>query len=638
MRKILVFSLSLITFLLPLFSIVLAGSSDTWKSCCSSGCNYSPGQTVYIGGRTYYCCSNGWQTSPCPTTTTTSTSTTTTTTIRTTTTTTTSTSTTTTTTTTTLPGFTTSCNGRSTSSDVASISPTQSWQTISSSLSSSTDTKRYRVNIQSTGQYEFSLCPADGGTADFDTYLCLFDSNGNLLASNDDDCEPRSRQSKIIYNFDSTGTYYIQVSGFGSYYGSYTLAYRKAPVTIIITSCNASFPPERSTSSDVASISPTQSWQTISGSLSSIFDTKRYRVNIQSTGQYEFSLCPEDGGSADFDTYLCLFDSNGNLLTSNDDFCGQRSRQSKIIYNFGSTGTYYIQVSGYNGYYGSYTLAYRKAPVTTTTSTTTTSTTTTTTSTTTSTTSTTSTTTSTTTSSTTTTSTSTTTTTTTLPPCYCSQCGFYSSSNCNYACNEWQNCVQSTCSASGCISNSNCYKCEWKSCSNVQPKVYILTPFIVSGGNLTVSVYFECSQWSSSAKNLTLSLKIDNKDWNECFLNNKGLMTDFGWNSNCNNMMSGNCGSNNQWKCDSQAYCKNQNYDLWTKSNFNNRYVNVTFTCKLPYLSGGSHTLTVIAKVYGSETTLKPSIITFRVVETDGRKILEFLLFPLKALRGLLPF
>jgi hypothetical protein len=224
-----------------------------------------------------------------------------------------------------------------------------------------------------------------------------------------------------------------------------------------------------------------------------------------------------------------------------------------------------------------------------------------------------------------------------IPYCSCSQCGFYSSPDCNYACSEWQNCIQSTCSASGCISNSNCYRCEWKSCSQVNPKVYILTPFIVSRGNLTVSVYFECSQWSPSAKNLTLFLKIDNQYWNECFLNNKGLMTDFGWNRNCDNMMSGNCGNNNQWYC-SQGTCKHQNYDLWVKSNFNNHYVNVTFTCKLPYLTGGSHSLTVITKVYESEVVLKPSFITFRVGETEGRKILEILLLPVKVLRKILPF
>jgi len=223
----------------------------------------------------------------------------------------------------------------------------------------------------------------------------------------------------------------------------------------------------------------------------------------------------------------------------------------------------------------------------------------------------------------------------TAPTCDCSYCGFYSSCS---SCNEWQDCIQQTCLASGCTANTNCYNCEWKSCSNVKPKVYILTPFIVSGGNLGISVVFECREWSSSAKNLTLSLKIDNQDWKECFLNNKGLMTDFGWSSNCDNMMSGNCGSNNQWSCDSQAYCKHQNYNLWVKSNFNSHYVNVTFICKLPYLSGGSHSLTVIEKVYGSEITLKPSIMTFRVLEASETKIFEVLLLPIKILRNLLPF
>jgi hypothetical protein len=114
-------------------------------------------------------------------------------------------------------------------------------------------------------------------------------------------------------------------------------------------------------------------------------------------------------------------------------------------------------------------------------------------------------------------------------------------------------------------------------------------------------------------------------------------MTDFGWNSNCdsNNMMSGRCGNNNQWDC-SQGTCKHQNYDLRVKSNFNNHYVNVTFTCKLPYLTGGTHYLSVTATVYSDEVTLKPTTITFRIEETNGRKILEILLFPIKILRNLL--
>jgi hypothetical protein len=140
---------------------------------------------------------------------------------------------TTTVTTTTLPsGLSTTCYGRTTSQDTATISPTTNWQTISGSLSSSTDTKIYKITIKSPGQYEFSLCPEDGGSADYDSVLCIFDSSVNFITSNDDYC---NRQSKIPYSFSSTGTYYIQISGYSSNYGSYTLAYRKTPVTTTTT-------------------------------------------------------------------------------------------------------------------------------------------------------------------------------------------------------------------------------------------------------------------------------------------------------------------------------------------------------------------------------------------------------------------
>jgi hypothetical protein len=46
----------------------------------------------------------------------------------------------------------------------------------------------------------------------------------------------------------------------------------------------------------------------------------------------------------------------------------------------------------------------------------------------------------------------------------------------------------------------------------------------------------------------------------------------------------------------------------------------------------------VTATVYSNKVTLKPTTITFRIEETNGRKILEILLFPIKILRNLLPF
>jgi len=91
---------------------VIAGSSDTWKSCCSSGCDYSPScSPVSFSFGTYYCCNSGWNSSlcsECSETTTTSTTTSTTSSTTTTTSTTTSTTTTSSTTTTTT---TPSCSG-----------------------------------------------------------------------------------------------------------------------------------------------------------------------------------------------------------------------------------------------------------------------------------------------------------------------------------------------------------------------------------------------------------------------------------------------------------------------------------------------------------------------------------------------
>ena len=221
-------------------------------------------------------------------------------------------------------------------------------------------------------------------------------------------------------------------------------------------------------------------------------------------------------------------------------------------------------------------------------------------------------------------------------PCKCTACGYFSSSNCDNACSEWQSCKQVTCSASGCASNPNCYRCEVKNCFDVRPRIHLLTPYVAKGGKLTVSIYFECSEWNSRAKNLTLSLKIDERDWAECFLNNKGLMSDFGWNGDCDNKISGNCGRNNEWNCDSSATCKHSQYDLWVKSNFTTSSLNITFVCNLPNLLAGTHSLTVVTKIYRSEIELKPSFITFRVGEADGRKILEILEVPVKIIRRLL--
>jgi hypothetical protein len=50
-----------------LFFLTFCGINDIWKSCCESGCNYTIGQSVTIGEKTFYCCQGGWSSIPCGT-------------------------------------------------------------------------------------------------------------------------------------------------------------------------------------------------------------------------------------------------------------------------------------------------------------------------------------------------------------------------------------------------------------------------------------------------------------------------------------------------------------------------------------------------------------------------------------------
>lgn len=40
-------------------------SSDKWDTCCSSGCDYSPGQEVSLGVSKYCCTPTGWVSGSC---------------------------------------------------------------------------------------------------------------------------------------------------------------------------------------------------------------------------------------------------------------------------------------------------------------------------------------------------------------------------------------------------------------------------------------------------------------------------------------------------------------------------------------------------------------------------------------------
>jgi len=154
-------------------------------------------------------------------------------------------------------------------------------------------------------------------------------------------------------------------------------------------------------------------------------------------------------------------------------------------------------------------------------------------------------------------------------------------------------------------------------CSSTPPKVYLGNTIAGPGGNLNVIVEIQCADWNYN-KDLTLSLKIDNSDWSDCFLNNKYLVKQLNWTwdeGDCSKCKDGWM-KNGKWHC-SNYKCSHKDYPIAVFSNSTEHKIVLNFTCKLPSsLSSGTHTLTVNAKIYSSEIKLMPAKTSFIVYST----------------------
>jgi len=157
-------------------------------------------------------------------------------------------------------------------------------------------------------------------------------------------------------------------------------------------------------------------------------------------------------------------------------------------------------------------------------------------------------------------------------------------------------------------------------CGLFSPDVLLYPPLVSPGGTLNVTVNITCYEWNyTSVRNLTFSLRINNVQWSNCFINGKGLITDFNWNGTEQDVASGSCRrgnrtSNGKWYCYENGVCRHEDYRLYVYSNSSNGNVIVNFVCELPKnLTLGRHSLTVGATIYTSEISIKPATTGFFV-------------------------
>jgi len=198
----------------------------------------------------------------------------------------------------------------------------------------------YGVVVCETGTYTFSMCSL-GGSAEFDTHMCLFNGAGELVSENDNACDEPSEISATL----EPGAYSLAISGADDASGNFRLA-SYADVANECRSCN-----QRSLLVREA-IAPSTDPQTVTGSIGRS-NGEMFPFEVTEQRLCTFSFCSE-AGNAEFDSTLCLLDDAGVVVSESDDSCGRLSQMQPLL----DPGTYVIAVSASGSNSGSYTLEY----------------------------------------------------------------------------------------------------------------------------------------------------------------------------------------------------------------------------------------------------------------------------------------
>ena len=244
----------------------------------------------------------------------------------------------------------------------------------------------FAVELVAGRTYRFDLegSPTGRGTLP-DTYLrAIYDSEGRYQSRTYNDNFDGSRNSRVTFTAEESGTYYVRASGDRDEIGEYTLSVRD------VTPPEADDPPPADPPADTAAAvaeSETETDQnqavpasvsegatdlpndnstpgrvavggSATGTIGRARDNDRFAVELEAGRTYQFDLEGSPGGGGTLpDTYFrAIYNSEGRYESGsyNDDFGG--SRDSRVTFTAQESGTYYARVSGDRNETGTYTL------------------------------------------------------------------------------------------------------------------------------------------------------------------------------------------------------------------------------------------------------------------------------------------
>ena len=211
-------------------------------------------------------------------------------------------------------------------------------------LETAGDSDWFRITLEAGETYTFTTYLPPGGLSD--SILTLRDANGAVIDQNDDAIFGELLYSEITFTATTSGTYYLDVTGFGDAAGQYVISSSR-PVDDAVAGDN-------STSANL-----TLGAAATAGTLDLTGDHDWYAVTLVAGQVYEF-ITSSTGGGNDVDTTLTLRTAGGEVLAYNDDSTGTYSR---IRFTADTSGTFYLDVGGWaDGEQGDYQVTFDVAP------------------------------------------------------------------------------------------------------------------------------------------------------------------------------------------------------------------------------------------------------------------------------------
>ncbi|WP_425613729.1 beta strand repeat-containing protein [Anatilimnocola sp. NA78] len=237
--------------------------------------------------------------------------------------------------------------------------------TVTNSISPDTDVDLYLFTVTAGQTVDFDIDTALNGPGGLGSFLRLFNAQGQEIAFNNDGSAPGegtvSFDAYLRYTFTTGGTYYVGVSNATNTLYNTTTGGQDAAggphsigtyqLRLESTALNPNDTDD--TLAEASSIDPLSTTpDTTPGTIASDIDVDIYRFSATAGQTVDFNINTPLNGSGGLDSYIRIFNAQGQQIASNDDGAapgeGVLGLDSYLRVTFTASGSYYVSISNAN--------------------------------------------------------------------------------------------------------------------------------------------------------------------------------------------------------------------------------------------------------------------------------------------------